>query len=44
MEDLRPRDADLVRLWINTALLAALLAKDDLPTLDSRRRTLSPFA
>lgn len=34
LEDLRAKDPDLARLWINTALLAALLAEDDLPALD----------
>lgn len=34
LEDLRAKDPDLARLWINTALLAALLAEDDLPALN----------
>jgi len=34
LEDLRAKDPDLARLWINTALLAALLIEDDLPDLE----------
>jgi hypothetical protein len=34
LEDLRARDPDLARTWINTALLAALLAEDERPDLD----------
>jgi hypothetical protein len=46
LEDLRARDPDLARAWINTALLAALLAEDERPDLDPEepgslpRRTL----
>jgi Transposase DDE domain len=34
LEDLRARDPDLARTWINTALLAALIAEDERPDLD----------
>ncbi len=34
LEDLRAKNSDLARLWINTALLITLLAEDDLPALD----------
>lgn len=44
LEDLRAKDADLARLWINTALLAALLAEDDLPALDPEAPDSLPLA
>ncbi|WP_018236590.1 hypothetical protein [Ensifer sp. BR816] len=44
LEDLRAKDADLARLWINTALLAALLAEDDLPALDPEAPDFLPLA
>jgi IS4 transposase len=34
LESLKARNPNLARLWINTALLAALLAEDDIPALD----------
>lgn len=44
LEDLRAKDPDLARLWINTALLAALLAEDDLPALDPEAPDSPPLA
>jgi hypothetical protein len=44
LEDLRAKDPDLARLWINTALLAALLAEDDLPALDPEAPDALPLA
>ncbi|OHV72311.1 transposase [Ensifer sp. LCM 4579] len=44
LEDLRAKDDDLARLWINTALLAALLAEDDLPALDPEAPDSLPLA
>lgn len=44
LEDLRAKDPDLARLWINTALLAALLAEDDLPALDPEAPDSLPLA
>ena len=41
---LRAKDADLARLWINIALLAALLAEDDLPALDPEAPDSLPLA
>lgn len=35
LEDLRARDPDLARTWINAALLAALLAEAERPDLDA---------
>lgn len=44
LEGLRAKDADLARLWINIALLAALLAEDDLPALDPEAPDSLPLA
>jgi hypothetical protein len=44
LEALRAKDPDLARLWINTALLAALLAEDDLPALDPEAPDSLPLA
>lgn len=44
LEDLRAKDPDLARMWINTALLAALLAEDDLPALDPEAPDSLPLA
>lgn len=44
LEDLRAKDPDLARLWINTALLAALLIEDDLPDLEPEAPDALPRA
>jgi hypothetical protein len=44
LEDLRAKDPRLARLWINTALLGALLAEDDEPALDPEAPVSLPLA
>ncbi|WP_187972122.1 IS4 family transposase [Aquibium microcysteis] len=44
LEDLRAKDPNLARLWINTALLAALLTEDDLPALGPEAPDSLPLA
>jgi hypothetical protein len=44
LENLRARDPDLARLWINTALLAALLAEDTMPDFEPEEPDSLPRA
>lgn len=44
LEDLRAKDPELARMWINTALLAALLADDEIPALDPEAPDSLPLA
>ena len=44
LENLRAKDPELARMWINTALLASLLAEDDLPALDPEAPDSPPLA
>lgn len=44
LEDLRAKDPDLARMWINTALLASLIAEDDIPALDPEAPDSLPLA